>query len=98
DRGSLRRRSRQARLWQPRLSRGRERLLAEARAALGRPVTSTRGAGVGAPAGREHQVTAPVVLRRRASASADLEGALAAAVGGDVRFDAYTRHLYSTDA
>jgi FAD/FMN-containing dehydrogenase/Fe-S oxidoreductase len=28
----------------------------------------------------------------------DLEAALAAAVGGEVRFDAYTRHLYSTDA
>ncbi|MBK6489474.1 MAG: FAD-binding protein [Gemmatimonadetes bacterium] len=28
----------------------------------------------------------------------DLEAALRAAVGGDVRFDAYTRHLYSTDA
>ncbi len=30
--------------------------------------------------------------------AADLEGALAAALSGEVRFDAYTRHLYSTDA
>ena len=28
----------------------------------------------------------------------DLEGALRAALGGEVRFDSYTRHLYSTDA
>jgi FAD/FMN-containing dehydrogenase/Fe-S oxidoreductase len=30
--------------------------------------------------------------------TAELEGALGHALGGEVRFDAYTRHLYSTDA
>src|SRR5512144_1949565 len=32
------------------------------------------------------------------SLTGDLEGALRAAIGGDVRFDSYARHLYSTDA
>lgn len=61
-------------------------------------MTFTRDNDAGPMAGGVHEVTAPVVLRRRVSASAELEVALKAAVGGEVRFDAYTRHLYSTDA
>lgn len=36
--------------------------------------------------------------RRQSSASTDLEADLKAAVGGEVRFDAVTRNMYSTDA
>jgi hypothetical protein len=40
----------------------------------------------------------PVVSASRAAVPGDLEAALVSGVGGEVRFDAYTRHMYATDA
>ena len=41
-----------------------------------------------------------IVIRQRSESrpSTDLEAALAATISGEVKFDAYTRHLFSTDA